>query len=155
MAWRRLGDKPLSEPMMVSLPMHICVTRPQWVNLCLDHESPCVKVLITPYIPDLFLIKKNTHEPFIPTHSNILPYHVLSRMVTFDPLCADTLGWHREAPSYDYVIRKPVNHPCRDMPAGCLKNQLTHSNSCISWTNQHIYKSLTEMESWDLNHSEK
>ena len=32
MAWRRLGDKPLSEPMMDSLPTHICVTRPQWVN---------------------------------------------------------------------------------------------------------------------------
>ena len=32
MAWRRPGDKPLSEPMMVSLPTHICVTRPQWVN---------------------------------------------------------------------------------------------------------------------------
>ena len=31
MAWRRPGDKPLSEPMMVSLPMHRCVTRPQWV----------------------------------------------------------------------------------------------------------------------------
>ena len=25
-------DKPLSEPMMVSLLTHICVTRPQWVN---------------------------------------------------------------------------------------------------------------------------
>ena len=33
MAWRRPGDKPLSEPMMVRLPMHICVTRPQWVNI--------------------------------------------------------------------------------------------------------------------------
>ena len=32
MAWRRPGDKPLYEPMMVQLPMHICVTRPQWVN---------------------------------------------------------------------------------------------------------------------------
>ena len=28
MAWRRLGDKPLSEPIMVRLPTHICVTRP-------------------------------------------------------------------------------------------------------------------------------
>ena len=28
MAWRRPGDKPLSEPMMVRLPTHICVTRP-------------------------------------------------------------------------------------------------------------------------------
>ena len=32
MAWRHSGDKPLSEPMIVSLPTHICVTRPQWVN---------------------------------------------------------------------------------------------------------------------------
>ena len=36
MAWRRPGDKPFYEPVMVSLPTHICVTRPQWVNqLCL------------------------------------------------------------------------------------------------------------------------
>ena len=32
MAWRRPGDKPLSELMMVSLPTHECVTRPQWVK---------------------------------------------------------------------------------------------------------------------------
>ena len=32
MAWRRSGDKPLSESMMVNLLTHICVTRPQWVN---------------------------------------------------------------------------------------------------------------------------
>ena len=32
MTWRRPGDKPLSEPMMVRLPKHICVTRPQWVK---------------------------------------------------------------------------------------------------------------------------
>ena len=32
MAWRRSGDKPLSGPMMVRLPTHICVTRPQWVK---------------------------------------------------------------------------------------------------------------------------
>ena len=32
MAWRRPGDKPLSEPMMVSLLTHICVTWPQWVK---------------------------------------------------------------------------------------------------------------------------
>ena len=32
MAWRRSGDKPLSEPMMVSLLTHISVTRPQWVK---------------------------------------------------------------------------------------------------------------------------
>ena len=32
MAWRRQGEKPLSKPMMVNLPTHICITRPQWVN---------------------------------------------------------------------------------------------------------------------------
>ena len=43
MAWRRPGDKPLSEPMMVRLPTHICVTRPQWVKRmameCIYHLS--------------------------------------------------------------------------------------------------------------------
>ena len=33
MAWRRPGDKPLSEAMTVSLLTHICVARPQWVNI--------------------------------------------------------------------------------------------------------------------------
>ena len=32
MAWRRPGDKPLSESMMVSLPTHTCVAQPQWIN---------------------------------------------------------------------------------------------------------------------------
>ena len=36
MAWRRPGDKPLSEPMMVSLLTHICVTRSQWVKYYLS-----------------------------------------------------------------------------------------------------------------------
>ena len=40
MAWRRSGDKPLSEPVMDSLLTHICVTRPQWVNPQKHHWSP-------------------------------------------------------------------------------------------------------------------
>ena len=32
MAWRRPGNKPLSEPVMVRLLTHICVARPQRVN---------------------------------------------------------------------------------------------------------------------------
>ena len=31
--WRRPGAKPLAEPMMVSLPTHICVTGPRWVKI--------------------------------------------------------------------------------------------------------------------------
>ena len=33
MAWCRPGDKPLSEPIIIISLMHICVARPQWVNM--------------------------------------------------------------------------------------------------------------------------
>ena len=39
MAWHRPGDKPLSEPMLVCLLMHLCVTRPQWVNILLSMKT--------------------------------------------------------------------------------------------------------------------
>ena len=38
MAWRRPGDKPLSEPVMVRSLTHICVTRPQWVKAEESHK---------------------------------------------------------------------------------------------------------------------
>ena len=40
MDWRRLGDKPLSKPMMISLPMHLCVTWPRWVS----HRNTCLSI---------------------------------------------------------------------------------------------------------------
>ena len=45
MAWRRSGDKPLSEPMMVSLLTHICVAWPQWVKGAVDHKTSLVQVM--------------------------------------------------------------------------------------------------------------
>ena len=47
MAWRRPGDKPLSEPMLFSLLTHICVSRPQWVNVCLP--VPCCYTFTNSY----------------------------------------------------------------------------------------------------------
>ena len=47
MAWRRLGDKPLSKPIMVRLLTHICVTRPQWVKFNPRLGSKAVEALIT------------------------------------------------------------------------------------------------------------
>ena len=46
MAWHRLGDKPLSETMIVKLPTHICVTQPQWVKeiFILPFNSAAVEV---------------------------------------------------------------------------------------------------------------
>ena len=52
MAWRRPGDKPLSEPMMVSIPTHICVFRPQWVDMLIllqnihnEHLGPLLTLI--------------------------------------------------------------------------------------------------------------
>ena len=41
-AWRRPGDKPLSEPMMVNLPTHICATRPR-----VNSSPPLAKMGLT------------------------------------------------------------------------------------------------------------
>ena len=48
MAWHRLGDKPLSEPMMVCSLTHICVTRPQWVKA----ETKLPTILQTKFVPN-------------------------------------------------------------------------------------------------------
>ena len=52
MAWRRPGDKPLSEPTLVSLLMYICVTRPQWVK---QHFDTRYLVFYNPSPPRMFL----------------------------------------------------------------------------------------------------
>ena len=47
MAWRRPGDKPLSDAMMVSLLTHICVARPQWVKRAINdwtHNATAVRL---------------------------------------------------------------------------------------------------------------
>ena len=49
MTWRRTGAKPLSEPMMVSLPTHICVTRPQWVK---ENATKTAAYLHQQYVPE-------------------------------------------------------------------------------------------------------
>ena len=54
MAWSRPGDKPLSEPMMVSLLTHICDTQPQWVTVTWD--ACRVNLLIWHYCPRLVSI---------------------------------------------------------------------------------------------------
>ena len=46
LAWRRSGDKPLSEPMMVSILTHIYVTRPQWVNFSDEEIFYFAKILL-------------------------------------------------------------------------------------------------------------
>ena len=63
MAWRRPGDKPLSEPMMVSLLTHICVTRPQWV----------IHVYLVWIYYSMIDLVQNTHsrDPIAPSEGKI------------------------------------------------------------------------------------
>ena len=57
MAWRRPGDKSLSELMMVSLLMHICITRPQWVKHRFLHSHlPLFKCIPRLLITGLLLL---------------------------------------------------------------------------------------------------
>ena len=74
MAWRRPGDRPLSEPMMVNLPTQICVTRPQWVNLRTgskihkqrrDTNSINDAMANRVIIPSLGLILRNVIDPLV------------------------------------------------------------------------------------------
>ena len=57
MAWRRPGDKPLSQPMMVNFPTHICVSRPQWVKM--THGSVASN--------------GNTYPPYPPVMATAIP----------------------------------------------------------------------------------
>ena len=71
MAWRRPGDKPLSEPMMVSLPTHICVTRPQWVK----RESILVCSLKQQTFK--YITKKLTISFTSPCTASVTPFYLL------------------------------------------------------------------------------
>ena len=60
MAWRRPGNKPLSEHMMVNLLTHICITGPQWnasyyirINLLLNISN--LKCIFWSWKPQAFL----------------------------------------------------------------------------------------------------
>ena len=57
MAWHWPGDKPLSEPVMVNVLMHICITRPLWVKKWNDIAYPNVWAIY--FLPWIFQRKIN------------------------------------------------------------------------------------------------
>ena len=83
MAWRRPGDKPLSEPMMVSLLTHIWVTRPQWVkgsgacvlNLCMNVPHINIKPLqqVRRQVSDTTIKATNHQWHIFIIHTNCAP----------------------------------------------------------------------------------
>ena len=84
MAWRRSGDKPLSEPMMVSLLTHICVTQPQWVNKAWKWlHSKAMKMIKKVKIRTKVRPKTCTQcAPNKPHLSNILRFMIGARFIT-------------------------------------------------------------------------
>ena len=91
MAWRRSGDKPLSEPMMFNLLAHICVTRPQWVSIQGLWQYPYethlkLKSLKSPLLLTYFSVAHS-----MMTSSNENSFRVTS------PLCGEFTG-HRWIP---------------------------------------------------------
>ena len=64
MAWRWPGDKPLSEPMMVRLLTHICITRPQWVKLINMNVVQLSKETVCTSFPNILMQEKHKSNAF-------------------------------------------------------------------------------------------
>ena len=129
MAWRwpGPGDKPLSEPVMVSLVTYICVTRPQWVDQIREsgEQSDTVSVKA-----------ENSHDPNFAVANGVVvmttpestsgDYAVI--MMTLEIQCLQCAK-HR-------YIRRPqiatLSRTCNDIPVCylshfCLKAAVSHN----------------------------
>ena len=77
MAWRRPGNKPLSEPMMVSLLMLICVALPQWVNASKSNNtSPFIKIWQSEFLHNPFYFLYVYNFQHYSLHHNWLPWGI-------------------------------------------------------------------------------
>ena len=83
MAWRRPGDKPLSEPLMIILLTYIWVTRPEWVELQRLPSNQCI------HYRDSMLLMPWRYHLMISAHRN--PFRI------DDPFCGISEG-HRRIP---------------------------------------------------------
>ena len=81
MAWCQPGDKPLSESLMVSLLIHICITQPQWVNPDLWHHEA-------------------TMIPYKASLSSVLGENRITVLVSFD----STSHWHYMSTMASWII---------------------------------------------------
>ena len=105
MAWRRPGDKPLSETMMVSLLTHICVTRPQ-----------CVKSTLIIYVENGRLnIKISSSNKLVQIDLKKIWYVTIQYFKDIKPSCAETrifwvrimrllMSWLQIPPGHSYGI---------------------------------------------------
>ena len=103
MGWRRSGNKPLSEPMMVSLLTHICVTRPQWVkNDYHISQGQWVSRFLSLHHSELSELTSIKKEDLISTlqHLNLINYYKGQYIIT---LSSEAIETHQKA-----VIKRKV-----------------------------------------------
>ena len=94
MAWRRPGNKPLSEPMMASLLKYVCVTPPQWVK----NQSPYLPQGTTPALLSHIWTtlaatcpsSRKTRDWWRQTRETRRPYHRKVRFVHPSTRCCRT-----------------------------------------------------------------
>ena len=72
MAWHQPGNKPLSEPMMVRLATHICVTQPQRVNQWVPKHKMRSRDLTTWQSPRIIYLTMAVRGPLL-TWVNLNP----------------------------------------------------------------------------------
>ena len=100
MAWHHPGDKPLSEPMMVRLPTHICVTRPQWVNSwwyingSAQGYTICIAIMLEIIVTDL--------------HHWAMDMYMIYHFSCLRPSVCVTVWWHWDP----QVLERPVALMC-------------------------------------------
>ena len=69
MAWRRQGDKPLSEPMVVSLLAYFCVTQPQWINA---NYRNIARTFILIFLPLIYIYFRWTKYCVVPYREDVV-----------------------------------------------------------------------------------
>ena len=110
MAWRRSGDKPLSEAMLVSLLTHIYITRPQWVYI----KSKLISFPLISEVTSIFSC--NNSEPY---YSDVMMVAIASQITSFTIVHSNVYSdanqrKHQSSASLAFVRgihRGPVNFP--------------------------------------------
>ena len=144
MAWSRPDDKPLSEPMMVSLLTHICVTRPQWVVIesverCRFDSFQCLQ---SSYLDNFFHLNQYDHIMPHLLKPCCVQYHVFI-VVIFkcknDETHDDVIKWKhfpRNWPFVQGIHRSPVNSPHKGQWRRALIFSLICAwINCVDWVN--------------------
>ena len=109
MAWCWPGNKPLSEPMVVRLLTHMCVTRPRWVTglvTVLSVGMCCCQIMMTPSNGSIFRVTSPLCGEFtgpgdFPTQRPVTrSFDVFFDLRLNKGLSKQPWGWWFETPSW-------------------------------------------------------